>query len=69
MPNDGGAEGFGRPFDRVDPRRELAVPDEGVAAEGEVVFSGEVGYDVTLGEVEDALFGFGEEPLPNTYVS
>lgn len=39
------------------------MPDEGVAAEEFALACGEVGGDIAFGEVEDASFGFSEEPL------
>ena len=51
------------PLGLLDPRSELAVPDEGVAAEEFALLLGEIGGDVALCEIEDASLGFGEEPL------
>jgi hypothetical protein len=38
-----------------------------VAAEELSLGGGEAGGDVAFCKVEDASFGFGEEPLPNLY--
>lgn len=51
------------PVAGLDPGSELRVPDEGVAAEDLVLLLGDGGDDLTLGPVEDALLGLGEEPL------
>ena len=57
------AQLLGRPLRLLDPRRQLAVPDERVAAEELAVLLGEARDDVALGEVELAMRRLGEEPL------
>jgi hypothetical protein len=51
------------------PRGKLGVPDKSVASEVHAGLAGLGGDDVALGEVEDASFGFGEEPLLSLSVS
>lgn len=59
----GGRQGLWGPLLLLDPGGQLRVPDEGVAAEDLALLSCEVRRNVALGEVEDSLLGFGEEPL------
>lgn len=54
---------LGCPLGSFDPGGQLAVPDEGVAAEELAVLLGDGGDDLALGVVEDAGLGLGEEPL------
>ena len=60
---DGGGQVLGGPGGLLDPGGELGVPDQGVAAEDLALLAGEVGGDVALCVVEEALLRFGEEPL------
>lgn len=45
---------------RLDPRCELAVPNEGVASEDQTSLLGYGGDNLALGEVENALLRLGE---------
>lgn len=61
--DDGLGEGLRSPFNFFNPRGELRVPDEGVAAEDLVLLFSNLGDDLAFGPVEDALLGLGEQPL------
>lgn len=61
--DDGLAEGLLGPGGGIDPGGELTVPDERVAPEMQAVLLRLGSDDLALGVVEEAWFGFDEEPL------
>lgn len=61
--NHHGGESLLSPVTELDPFGELAVPDEGVAAEKLVVLLGQVSYNFSVGEVEDILLWLNVHPL------
>jgi hypothetical protein len=61
--DDDGLELLGGPGAGLDPRGELAVPDEGVAAQVLAVLARQRRDDLALGVVEAAAGGLDEGPL------
>ena len=66
--HDSGPHGLRRPCNVANPKPELTVPNKRVASEDLAGLFGVLGHDLALGEVEDASFGLGEQPLMR-YVS
>lgn len=63
MVDDYRAQVLSSPILRFDPGSQLAVPDQSVASLDEMFLLGDGRHDVAFGEIEDALFRFGEKPL------